>query len=69
MTHLDETGVDQDARAERVEDATDDACGRAVRVVRRAHAETDRDACVLCQRNSGIVLRREGDVPMGVVIP
>ena len=44
QAYLDETGVDQDARAERVEDAADDARGRAVGVVRRADTEADRDA-------------------------
>ena len=44
-THFDETGVDQDSGAEGVQDAADDAGGRAVRVVRRADAEADRDAC------------------------
>lgn len=35
-TNLNETGVDQNTSAERVENSTDDAGGRAVRVVRCA---------------------------------
>lgn len=42
--HLDEGGVDQDTRAERVEHAGDDARGGAARVVRRAHAEPGGDS-------------------------
>ena len=41
---LNETGVDEDASAEGVEDAADDARGRAVGVVRRADAEAGGDA-------------------------
>ena len=42
-THLDEGGVDQDARAERVKHAGNDARGCAVRVVRCAHPEPGGD--------------------------
>ena len=42
-THLDKTRVDQDTRAERVQDPADDTRRRAVRVVRRPHAKPDGD--------------------------
>ena len=38
-TYLDQTGVQEDAAAERVQNTADDARGRAVRVVRLAHPE------------------------------
>ena len=41
--HLDETRIDQNTRAEGVEDAADDVGRRAVRIVRRTNAETDSD--------------------------
>lgn len=40
---LDETGVDQDARGERVHDTGDDGCLRRVGVVGRADAEPGGD--------------------------
>lgn len=43
-THLDETSVDEYASGERVEHARDDARSRAAWVVRRAHAEANRDS-------------------------
>ena len=42
-TYLDETRVEQNAAAERVEDAGDEVRRRAVRVVRLAHAQAGRD--------------------------
>lgn len=39
--YLDQTGVDEDARTERVEHAADDAGGCAARVVCRAYPEAD----------------------------
>ena len=44
-TNLDETGVDEDAGGEGVEDARDDAGGRAVGVVGRTDAEANSNAC------------------------
>lgn len=46
ITNLNHTSIDQDASAESVENSTDDARGRAVRVVRRADAKTDRNAWI-----------------------
>ena len=42
-TYLDQTGVQEDAAAERVQNAADDARRRAVRVVRLPHAQSDSD--------------------------
>ena len=42
-TYLDQTGVQKDAAAERVQNATDDARSRAAGIVRLPHAQSDSD--------------------------
>ena len=67
-TYLDQTGVQEDAAAERVQNAADDARRRAVRVVRLAHAQAGRDPdggrdAVEDRADDGdvVVLRRQPD--------